>query len=137
MDLKVASVIVDLSTCTCAAKEKNTLLLFLQSMADTQRDLWVPVYSQSSNDVNQGCLPQIPSTPHLWHSASAGNLCAPFFDSPVDFRSPQYVACQPHFHPMQGHSSMMSPLPETPSHKYIRRGCRTFLGRYSPLEVLN
>ena len=61
------------------------------------------------------------------HSASAGNICAPFFDSPVDFRSPQYVACQPHFHPMQGHSSMMSPLPETPSHKYIRRGCRIFL----------
>jgi hypothetical protein len=66
-------------------------------MADARRDQWIPVYSQSPNDINQGHLPQIPNTPptlHIRHSASAGNLRAqtsPFFDTPADL-STQYVA---------------------------------------------
>jgi hypothetical protein len=92
--------------------QKNTLPLFLQYMADAQKNQWIPVYSQSPNDINQGHLPQIPNTPptlHIRHSASAGNLRAqtsPFFDTPADLRSTQYVAYQPHLYPaptMQGH----------------------------------
>ena len=59
--------------------KKNTLLLFLQDMADAWHDQWVPVYSQSSNGIHEGRLHPIPSTPHtphIQHSSSTGNLHA-------------------------------------------------------------
>jgi len=66
MDLEVASVIVDLSTCTCAAKEKNTLLLFPQPMADTWRD-WYTVKVQMTS-TKAVCLRfQAPLTSDIVH----------------------------------------------------------------------
>ena len=115
-------------------------------MADAWRDQWVPVYSKSSNDIHEDRLPQIPSTPHTPHircSASAGNLCAqtaPFFDTPADLKSTQYVTYQPHLHPtpsMQGQwgtTSMISPLPETPSCEPVNKAepaKRPYRGRWS------
>ena len=100
------------------------LSLFLQDMADAWQDQWVPGYSQSSTDIYKSHPPQIPSTPQTLTSdrASMGNLhaqTAPFFDTPADSRSTQYVTYQLHFHStpsMQGQlgmTSMISPLPES------------------------
>jgi hypothetical protein len=109
-------------------------------MADAQKNQWIPVYSQSSYDI----MPQIPNTPptlHIRHSASAGNLRAqtsPFFDTPADLRSTQYVAYQPHLYSapsMQGHWGMTSsPLSETHSHEPVNTAepaKRSYRGRWS------
>ena len=102
-------------------------------MANTWQDQWVPGYSQSSKAIYKGHPPQIPSTPqtpHIQHRASAGNLhaqTAPFFDTPADPRSTQYVTYLPHFcstPSMQGQlgmTSMIFPLPETPCSKPVNK----------------
>ena len=99
-------------------------------MADAWQDQWVPVYSQSPNGIPEGHLPLIPSTPHtphFRHSSCTGNLHAqatPFFGTPADLRSTQYVAYQPYLHPtpsIQRQWDTTSMMPETPSHKPVNK----------------
>ena len=112
-------------------------------MADAWQDQWVPVYSQSSNGTHEGHLPPIPSTPHtphIRHSSSTGNLHAqatPFFGTPADLRSTQYVAYQPYLHPtplIQRQRDTTSMLPETPSREPVNKAepvKRSYRGRWS------
>jgi hypothetical protein len=112
-------------------------------MADAWRNQGIPVYSQSLNGIHEGHLPLIPSTPHtphIQHSSSAGNLHAqatPFFGTPADLRSTQYVAYQSYLHPtplIQRQWDTTSMMPETPSRKPVNKvelAKNSYRGRWS------